>query len=457
LYRKPAPTEPDDRPLGSTHVAAVVVGAIIGVGIFFTPAALARALPSPSWVLGIWLLGGIASVAGALVFAELAGRYPSAGGIYVFLREGLGPRTGPMLAFVYGWQQLLAVVPCSMAIIALVLMDHLAYFTGELSPVARSAGAIGAIVLFTAANLLGLRTGGRIQVSMASLKIAALLLLIAVGIGWGRTGTLAVVPPPKSEGSPLSWIVLGLVPVLFSFGGFQHGTFVAGSVRDAERAVPRGIMAGVAVVLIGYLGVNVAMLALLGQPALAVSKSPAADAVATALGPIAGGVLSAVIVMSAAGILNTLGLSFPFVLLAMARDGLFFERAAKLDAKTGRPSWAVAIQGTWACVAVLAGGSRIDVLLTGIAFADWTFHAVVAIVLLRVRHQPPAAGVLRAPLIATGSFLAIALFVAIGSLLRTPKESAYGAGVLIVGLVAWLLWRAYRSNRRATKVRSSSS
>ncbi len=433
--------EANARPLGLIHVAAVVVGAIIGVGIFFTPATLARQLPSPTWLLGIWLLGGAASAAGALVFAELSGRYPRQGGIYVFLREGFGPRAGPPLAFVYGWQQLFAVVPCSMAIIALVLMDHLAYFTGPIAPFARSAGAIAAIATFTAANLLGLRTGGRIQVGVASLKIAALALLIAVGVGWGSSRLLFSMPQQRhATGGPLAWLVIGLVPVLFTFGGFQHGTFVAGSVKDAERAVPRGILAGVAVVLVGYLGVNVALLALLGQERLGASASPAADAVTVALGPLAGSAIAAAIVVSAAGILNTLALSFPFVLHAMAKDGAFFARAAELSPRTGRPALAVALQGGWACLAVLVGADDIGKLLTGIAFADWTFHAAVSIVLLLVRGTP-APNVLRAPLAAIISFLLIALFVAFGTLVATPRESAYGAAVLLSGLLVWWLWR----------------
>jgi basic amino acid/polyamine antiporter, APA family len=430
-----------NRPLGMVHVAAVVVGAIIGVGIFFTPATLAAKLPSPTWVLGVWLLGGIASAAGALVFAELAGRYPKEGGIYVFLRDGMGP-AGPMLAFVYGWQQLFAVVPCSMAIIALVLVDHVSYFT-PIPPEARSWAAAGAIAAFTGANLLGLRTGGRIQVGVAALKLGALALLIAVGIGWGTRTHLWEQPahvPVTTLGRGASWLVIGLVPVLFTFGGFQHGTFVAGRVENAERAVPRGIMAGVSLVLVAYLGVNVALLALLGQPGLATSKSPAADAVALAVGPIAGSALAGAIVISAAGILNTLALSFPFVLYAMARDGVFFARAGVLHARTGRPALAVALQGAWACLCVFGGAARIDVLLTGIAFADWTFHAAVTLVLLRVRGTP-APGVLRAPLAAIIAFLAIALFVAVGSLIRDPRESAYGAAVLLSGFAMWRLWR----------------
>src|SRR5580700_7273355 len=153
-----------ERPLGPFHVAAVAVGAIIGVGIFFTPATLARAVPSPGWVLGLWVLGGVATVTGALVFADLGARWPHAGGIYVFLREGFGGRTGQALSFLYGWLQLLVVQPGAMAVIAIVLVDHVLYLTAPASPAVRAGGACASIALFTLANLVGLRTGGRIQI-----------------------------------------------------------------------------------------------------------------------------------------------------------------------------------------------------------------------------------------------------------------------------------------------------
>src|SRR5262245_56531738 len=201
-----------DRPLGPLHVAAVVVGATVGVGIFFTPATLARGLPSPLWVLGIWLVGGIMTTASALGFAELGARYPHAGGLYVFLREGFGPRAGPLLAFLYGFQQLLVVQPGSMAIVSLVLADNIGYLTGPLPPALRTGLAVSAIALFTAANLLGLRVGGRIQVLMAAFKIGALSLLIAVGLGWGSSVRLFEPRDTPAPGGVPSWLVPGPIP-----------------------------------------------------------------------------------------------------------------------------------------------------------------------------------------------------------------------------------------------------
>lgn len=427
----------EERPLGALHVASVVIGAIIGVGIFFTPAVLARALPSPGWVLGVWALAGVASLAGALVYAELGGRYPHAGGIYVFLRDGFGPRAGRPLAFLYGWLQLLVVQPGAMAVIAVVLVDHVAVLTGPLDPRISTVASVAAVAVFTLANLLGLRTGGRIQVLMAGLKLAALALLIGIGLAFGDSTRLATPRSALPEGSVPSWLLAGLIPALFSFGGAYHGTYIAGSVREPERAVPRGIAGGIFVVLAAYLLVNAAFLGLLGHDGLAASKSPAADVASVALGSLAGQGLALVIVVSAAGILNTVCLGFPFVVYAMAKDGLFFERAAHLHPKTGRPTLAVAVQGTLACVAIVVGSSRVDVLLTAIAFADAFFQAAVAVVHLRARKTPVPAGVLRAPLAASLVFLALSVGVAVGALVEKPRESAYGALVLALGIAIW--------------------
>ncbi len=434
----------DPRPLGALHVAAVVVGAIVGVGIFFTPASLARALPGPGWVLGVWARAGVVSLAGALVYAELAGRYPSAGGIYVFLREGFGPKLGPLLAFLYGSLQLLVVQPGAMAVIAVVLVDHVVFLTGPLGPFGSAVAAVAAIGFVTAANLLGLRTGGRIQIAAAALKLAALALLVGLGVVFGDATRTVAPRTILPEGTPFTWLLAGLIPALFSFGGAYHGTYIAGSVRDPERSVPRGIAGGIVVVLAAYLLVNVAFLGLLGHDGLAASSSPAAEATALALGPIAGKVLAVVIIVSAAGILNTVCLGFPFVVYAMAKDGLFFRAAGKLDPRTGRPALAVAVQGTLACVAVVVGASRVDVLLTGIAFADAFFQAAVAVVHFRARKTAAPPKVLRAPLVATGVFFLLSVGIAIGSLVERPKESAYGA---LVFLLAAALWSA-RSLRR---------
>lgn len=426
----------EERPLGARHVAAVVVGAIIGVGIFFTPATLARMVPSSGWVLAIWGIGALASLAGALVFADLGARWPRAGGLYVFLREGFRGPVGSAFSFLYGWLQLLVVQPGAMAVIAVVLVDHAAYVIGPTSDVVRRGGACVAIAVFTAANLLGLKIGGRVQLVAAALKIGALAMLIGVGLIWGHASKVfAPSELPEPPGSATSWLALGLVPVLFTIGGAYHGTFVAGSVRDPERNVPRGISAGIAIVLVLYLAANVAYLALLGHDGLAQTDKPAADAIAVALGPIAGRVVAIAIVFSAAGILNTVCLGFPFVIKAMAEDGAFFARAGKIDPRTGRPAFAVALQGALGCGAVIVGSSRVDVLLTGIAFADAIFTAALAVIhgyAVKRRYAFPGAAWL--------VFL-LQMGIAVFCLIRAPAQSAYGACALGVGAIVWFVWR----------------
>jgi APA family basic amino acid/polyamine antiporter len=408
-----------DKPLGASHVAAVVIGATVGVGIFFTPANVARMLPSPAWIVALWTIGGLVAIAGAFVFSDLARKFPNAGGVYVFLREGLGPRT----AFLYGWLQLLVIQPGAMGVIALVLVDHAAAVVG---PLPRAACAIAAIASFTVANLVGLRTGGRIQLVMSGLKIAALAFVMILGLA-----PTAPHVEPTHHVAGWSWMILALIPIQFTFGGSYHGTYIGGSVRDPERSIPRGIVAAVLIVLVGYVGVNLAYLHLLGHDALAASSSPAADSASRAIGPMAGKIFAAIIVVSAAGILNTIGLGFPFVVHAMAKDGLFFSKAAELHPKTGRPNVAVATQGAIACVAVLAGAARIDSLLLGITFADAAFQAATAGVLLRWKRSSIAAWI----------FLVVEAVIAIACLAQHPRESAWGVGLLVLGVIVWAVWK----------------
>ena len=407
-----------DKPLGASHVAAVVIGATIGVGIFFTPATVARMVPSPAWIVALWTIGGLVAIAGAFVFSDLAKKFPNAGGVYVFLREGIGPSA----AFLYGWLQLLVIQPGAMAVIALVLVDHAAVLVG---PLPRAACAIVAIASFTVANLVGLRTGGRVQLVMSGMKIAALAFVMILGLSpASRIGE----PARHVEG--WSWMILALIPIQFTFGGSYHGTYIGGSVRDPERSIPRGIVAAVLIVLVGYVGVNLAYLHLLGHDALAASSSPAADSAARAIGPMAGKIFAAIIVVSAAGILNTIGLGFPFVVHAMAKDGLFFAQAAKLHPTTGRPNVAVATQGAIACAAVLAGSARIDSLLLGITFADAAFQAATAGVLLRWKRSAAA-----------WAFLGVEAVIALACLAQHPRESAWGVGLLLLGVIVWIAWK----------------
>ena len=427
------------RQLGGLDVGAVVVGAIVGVGIFFAPATLARDLPSPSWMLGVWGLGGLVTLLGALVLADLGGRMPQAGGLYVFLREGYGERRGPLVAFLYGWANLLIVQPGALAIIALVLVANLEVLVGELPRAAQSGLGIAAIAGFSATNILGLKTGAGVQRTLTAAKVLILVALIGLGAAFGQAGFEAL-PQGGSDSEPWAALVAaGLIPVMFSFGGWQHGTWIGGVVKDPVRAIPRGILGGVIVVIAAYMAVNLAYLALLGQGGMQASQALAAEAGAVALGDAAGTVLAVAVVISAAGVLNTICLAFPWVIYAMSRDGVFVEAAGRLHPRANTPAFAIGLQGVLGSAAVFLGIERIDAMLAGLAFAEWGFYALIAVAYLWMRKEPGPEGGFSAPGWAAGGFALVAIGIVIGALVVKPVESAVGVGVLVAGLVVWRL------------------
>ncbi len=421
------------RTLGPLGVASIVVGGIVGVGIFFTPATLAREVPSPGWVIALWVVGGLLSALGALILAELGTLVPEEGGIYAFVREGFGPA----LAFLYGWINLLVVQPGAIAVIALVLAMNVRFVVGELPPGVETTIAMGAVALFTGINALGLRTGSGVQIAITAVKLLAVAVLVGLGVVYGDPASLG-----GGESAPLSvWpalVAAGLIPVLFTYAGWQHGSYVAGVVREPGRSLPLGIGAGIAVVVITYISVNLGYLALLGQDGMASSEALAADAARVALGDTAGDALAIVVIVSAAGILATILLAFPRVIYAMGRDGVFFAAAGRLHPRLGTPVLAITATGGWAMLGTLLGSERIDMLIAGLAFGEWAFLASLGVALVRLRR---GRGGFRVPTMLVVLFTVVAAAIALGALVVKPLESAYGLGIAVVGLVVYAVRR----------------
>lgn len=425
----PAPA----RSIGPIGVGSVVAGAIVGVGIFFLPASVARAAPSGPAILALWVVGGLLSAVGALVLAELGARVPAEGGTYAFVREGLGPRWGPPLAFLFGWLNLLVVQPGAMGVIALVLGANVGRLAG-LSPVGEQAVAAGAIVALAAINVVGLRIGQGVQIALTALKLAALAGLVGLGVGWGDPARLAEGPLPEAS----AWggiAAAGLVPVLFAYAGWQHGTFVSAVVRDPRRDLPLGIAGGMAAVLVAYVSANAAYLALLGPEGVAASRALAADAAAVALGDVAGTALAVVVAVSASGVLATILFGFPWVLHAMARDGVFPQAGGRLHPALGTPAAAIGGLAAWGVLATLAGQERIDLLITGLGFAEWGFLAVLGVGLLRLRRTTEGPRLAPTPLVVV--FVALAAGISIGAVVVEPRASVWGLGAAAVGGVVW--------------------
>ncbi len=440
--RDPVTTDDEagQRPLGAFDIGCVVVGGIVGVGIFFTPARVAAALDSPAQVMLAWALGGVLAVLGALVFAELATIVPGHGGIFRYVHAAFGR----VPAFLFGWANWLVIQAGALGVVGLVLVDNLEVVLGG-APFAAATKVWLAVLLmlvFTAVNVLGLRTGKRVQNTLTVLKIAAILLLAAV----------AVVAPERPPAPPLTprddgllaMLAAAMLPVLFAIGGWQQGSFLAGAAARPRRDVPLGILAGVATVVLVYLLINLAYLSLLGFDGAAQSRTIGADAARVALGEGGGRVLALAIVVSAAGIMNTICMAPPYVLYAMAQERLFPAAFGRLHDRLRTPVLAVLAQGLWAVALLLvvhfvfARGTTMHTLgfvCDGVVFVDWIFYAACAAALLRLRGRRTD-GALRIPGggIAAILFLLAALAITAGALWQQGAASLAGLAVVVLGL-----------------------
>ncbi len=443
--------------LGAFDIGCVVVGGIIGVGIFFTPRAVAAAVDSPAMMVLAWGLGGVLAVLGALVFAELSVLVPGHGGIFRYILAAFGR----LPAFVYGWANWLVIQAGAQGVVALVLIDHvelLAWGGPRLGPHAKVALAAAAVLTFTAVNVFGLRVGKRVQNSLTVLKVGALLFLVAVAVVAGAGGPAAeasapAVGPDGPSRSVPGMLAAALLPVLFATGGWQQGSFLAGAARRPLRDVPLGILAGVLVVVVTYLSVNLAYLRLLGFDGARGAAAIGAAAAGVALGEAGGRVFAAMVVVSAAGILNTISMAPPWVLYAMAEAKVFPAAFARLHPRWQTPVLGVLGQGLWSVVLLATvhlvvhwrsdGGSAIatlDFVCNGVVFVDWLFFALCGLSLLRLRRRGHG---LRVP---GGAAVAVlftlgALLVTAGAIWQQPGASLAGLLIAAVGLPAAFVLR----------------
>jgi APA family basic amino acid/polyamine antiporter len=450
------------RRLGLFDATMVVIGGIIGAGIFLNPAIVAQRLPATGWILGAWGAGGVVAVLGALCFAELGARRPAAGGGYVYLRDTLGA----LPAFLYGWALLLVIGTGAIAAVAVTFARYAADLfhlpAGAVSPL-----AIGAILLLTVVNYVGVRWGGTTQNLFTVLKLVALATLIVAGLfglaraGASAAGTLAPVAAgggaagagagaPGPASAPAGWALVAafgtaLIPILFSYGGWQQANFIAEEIIEPRRNLPRAILLGVAAVVAVYVLANVAYVRVLGPAALAASQAPASDTMRRVLGPLGGTLIAAGIAASAFGFLNLVILVSPRVYQAMADDGLFFRWAARLHPRWRTPTGALLFQAAWACALLLTG--TYGQLLDYVVFGDWIFFGLVVATLFVFRARGRDAAdddvAFRAPgyPVVPGLFVAVAAFVVFSSIRSNPRNAAIGGLLITAGVPVFLLWR----------------
>jgi APA family basic amino acid/polyamine antiporter len=436
------------RRLGLFSGTMSVVGGIIGSGIFLNPAIVVQRTGTTTLTIVAWVVGGIVALLGAFIYGELGRRAPRAGGGYVYLRDAFGP----LPAFLSGWALLLAVATGAIAAVAVTFANYFVALTG-LGGGAVLPLAAGAILLLSAVNVLGVAPGAYTQNVFTVLKLAGIAVLCALAVLPGAPPHQAVAPLVAAHSSLGAFGAIGiaLVPILFSYGGWQQTNYIAEEIRDPERTLPKALVLGVLVVVTVYLLANLAYLRALGVDGLAASTAPAADTMERWFGASGRKLISLGIVMSTFGFLDLVILVSPRVYQAMAADGLFPEALARLHPRFRTPVNALAVQGVWA-LTLLALGSY-GALLDWVVFADWITFGSVACTLVVYRRRSAAKGDrnggYRDPLypVSVILFVAAAVYVVAGSVASNPANALKGVVMIALGVPVYLFWR--RQGRRA--------
>ncbi|HEX6600150.1 MAG TPA: amino acid permease [Gemmatimonadaceae bacterium] len=432
------------RRIGLFSATMLVVGGIIGSGIFLNPAIVAQRVGSGRLILATWALGAAIALLGAFIFAELGARRPEAGGGYVYLRDAFGP----LPAFLYGWALLLAIASGAAAAVAVTFASYAAPLFGLGSGNERWLAAL-AIALLSLINAFGVRPGAWTQNIFTLLKLAAIAVLVVGALAGGSAGPMiscvgADCTSPALERGVIVAVGTALVPVLFAYGGWQQTNFVAEEMVNPRRDLPRALVIGVVIVAAVYLAANYTYLRALGPAGLAASRAPAADVMTAFAGETGRRLIAAGIAVSTFGFLNLVILVTPRVYQAMARDGLFFARFAELHPRSRAPVTAIVAQGAWAIVLLLSGSY--GQLLDWVTFADWIFFGATAATLFVYRRRAASPGyeVPAFPLTPL-LFIAASLYVVTGAVISNPANALRGALLLVAGVPVFLFW----SRRRA--------
>lgn len=424
----------------------VVIGGIIGSGIFINPYLVARALDTPFLILAAWAVGGAIALAGAFAYAELGQRMPQAGGQYVYLSKAWHPLVG----FLYGWALIFMIETGAMAAVAIAFAQYALKLAGQ-PDTAVTIVAIAAIVILSIVNYVGVTPGSRVLNVLVLLKMAALAVIIALAF-WGPSAP-AWLSAGRIDTTPSGAIAFGaaLIPILFAYGGWQNANYVAEEMRDPERHLPRALIIGTAIVVLVYLSANVAYLRTLGLAGLAATETPAADAAARWLGSGGARLVAMAITISTFGFLDLAILAPTRVYYAMATDGAFFPSLARLHPRFQTPGAAIILQSFWAIVLVLTG--KYGDLLNTVVFADWIFFGLTVGGLFMLRRSMGAPNGYRTPgyPLLPAFFVFVALAVVYSVVLEAPLRAAAGAGLLALGIPVYYLFK--RSNGRGVDAR----
>jgi basic amino acid/polyamine antiporter, APA family len=424
------------------HATSMVIGIILGASIFLQPSEITRLVPSVPGLMLVWLVAGGLTVSGALICAELASAFPETGGVYVFLKKIFSPALG----FLWGWGMFWSVHSGIIAAIAVILARYFAYFV-PMGETGVRVAAIGAIVILSFINYLGVKPGSIVQLGLTAAKLMAVAVLVALLFGFG--GQAHRMLPMASSSPPLTLGACGLAVAagLFAFGGWHMVSYAAGETRDPERVIPRALLIGTLVVTGAYMLLNAAYLYVLPLGEVARSMRVAADATEHALGKQAGGMVAALVIVSALGALNGIILAGPRVYYAMAQDRLAFGWLAHVHPRRQTPHWAIASQALWSCVLVATNTYR--ELFSRVVYTEWLFFALLAAGLFVLRRRgsyQPLFRVYGYPVVPI-IFIVVSLGIVVNQLRVNPRGSVFGLGLILLGLPVYFVWSHQRSQK----------
>ncbi|MHB8144703.1 MAG: APC family permease [Vulcanimicrobiaceae bacterium] len=428
------------RRLGTFDAALIVMGGIVGSGIFMNPSVVARRVHEPALVMAVWIAGGAIALLGAFVFAELAARRPADGGLYAYMRDAFHPA----VAFAYGWTLLLVSQSGGMAAAAVTFSIYFTPLTGlhAAAPVL----AIALLSVLTLINCLGVRQGSNVQNAFMVLKVAAIGGLIAVGL-FAHPSATAAIPVSGFNTQFKLLVVLGaaMIPVLFSYSGWQTSSFMTAELKNPAKTLPLGMIWGVTGVVVLYLLVNLVCLHVLGATGLMRTNTPASAVMTIALGPVGGRLIAIAVALSTLGFLSNQILTSPRVYYAMAQDRVFFKQVAWVHPKTRVPVVAIVLQGIFAIAIALSG--RYDQILNYVTSVDYVFFTLAALALFVFRRRDASDGTDSAvgykvpghP-VSTAVFLFVAAAVVLDTWIAYPSNSLIGLGILLTAIPVYFIW-----------------
>ena len=413
------------------------VGSMIGSGIFLVPAAIAATLRSGWLVLFVWIVGGLVSLLGALSVAELGTLYPRAGGQYVYLREIYGPVWG----FLYGWTAFAVIMTASISAVAVGFATYLGYFFSFTASEIKLV-AIASVLILTLVNCLGVKLGAIVQNGLTFLKMALIGGLILVGIMKGHAANFLNTAGEFTLTGTAGPVGIALVAVLWAYEGWIEITYVAGEVQNPERNIPRSLILSTLLVILFYVAVNAAYIAVLSINGILNSAHIAADTASALVGPIGAAVAVVGVIIATLGANNGYVLTGARIYYAMAKERDFFGQLARIHPAFHTPVRSLLAQGAWASLLVLTG--TFEQLFTYVIFASWIFYGMTAGAVIVGRRKFP--GLPRAyrtwgypytPIV----FMGFSLFLVVATLYEDPRDALIGLGIIIAGLPAYFYWK----------------